>query len=636
MRQLVTLPRLLGFRLVGFQPIFHQDVEMSLNSGPHIILGGNGLGKTTIMQAIVFGLTGGAGEAIEGDKSLRWDHRYFRGRLNAIQLHTASIEVDFALGKSVLTVRRGLTGSDVIGLRVGRSKKWIEHSEQAQQAFEQSLRDLGGFQSAADFGFIVHRLLYLPETRRLLAWDTDAQVRIFMMLNQDASRESWFSDRRERLVKMDSKKRHIHVALGKAQASLSSLMEYEGEDLDQVELDMAPGPASSLDIAGAVEELRRISKERLSAEELVQTARQKLSELSIEVESLHEQIEIAEASLIESFLSEEEREKSLALHKLLENGICPACGTVDPELRSLAEKNAHAQSCLLCGSKVPQGTNRELTTLRSQLSEKLKAQRVLQESLWLAEVKLNDSRRREDELQDSVTAARLQQPVLALIEPNLPTSTKDQLLHQKTELQEQEADLEAQIYRLQNRLRREFQRFRAQVRERTIQLGELYTQYATAFLGLKCKLTETEESDRLLTLTRFVPEFAGSPRESPEECSEAQRFFLDIAFRMALIDLSSEFSNQPGTFICETPETALDMSYVDNVVKMFNEFSQEGHALLLTANIQPKGIANKLLASFPKRNRRSHVLNLLDIGQLSDVHVGAMPQLRAAVRQMLG
>jgi hypothetical protein len=636
MRQLITLPRLLGFRLTGFQPIFREDVSMSLSGGPNVILGGNGLGKTTIMQAIVFGLTGGAEEATEEDKELRWNHSYFRGRLNASQLRAASVEVDFALGKTEFTVRRGLNGSHVIGFRAGRSNKWIEDKERPQEAFDRALRDSGGYQSTQDFAFIVHRLLYLPETRRLLAWDTNAQIRIFMMLNQDASRETWFHNQRARLKQMDSKKRHIHVALGTAQAYLTSLMEFEEQVGDEEEQEAMAAIPSAPDITSLVDQLHRAAKESVEAAELVQTARGNLSQLSIEVESLHEQIESVEASLISSFLSEQERESSLALHKLLESGVCPACGTIDPELRATAEKNAREHGCLLCGSKIPQGTNRELATLRSQLSEKLKAQRVLEDSLAIAEAKLSDLRMREDELQEMVTSVRLQQPVLAITEPNLPETTKEQLLAQRNDLQKQEADLEAQIYRLQNQLRQEFERFRVQVADRRAQLGQLYTQYATSFLGLKCELAETEEHDRLLSLSRFVPKFNDSAREDPETCSEAQRFFLDIAFRMALIDLSSDFSGRSGTFVCETPETALDMSYVDNVVEMFRRFSQEGHTLLLSANIQLNGIAGKVLSSVPKKERKNRILNLLDIGQLSQVHNAALPKLRAAVRQTLG
>ncbi len=310
MRQLLTLPKVTGFRLTGFQPIFRHDVEMSLNSGPHIILGGNGLGKTTIMQAVVFGLTGGAGEAIEGEKLLRWDNRYFRGRLNAHQLHTALVEVDFLLGKTQLSVRRRLNGSQVSAFRNGQSGKWIEEQEKADKAFNDALAELGGYQSTNDFAFIVHRLLYLPESRRLLAWDTNAQVRIFMMLNQDASREAWFNDRRDQLVKMDSKKRHIHVALGRAQASLTTLMEFDEQGPELAETDEVASTELATSLTTLVDSLRKAARATLTMEDSVQTTRKNLSEVSTEVEALHEQIEAVEASLIESFLSEQEKESA--------------------------------------------------------------------------------------------------------------------------------------------------------------------------------------------------------------------------------------------------------------------------------------------------------------------------------------
>ncbi|HVO59254.1 MAG TPA: AAA family ATPase, partial [Dongiaceae bacterium] len=481
MAQLIVLPRLTEFRLTGFQPIFREDVSMVLAEGPNVILGGNGLGKTTIMQAVVFGLTGGADEAIEEEKTLRWNHSYFRGRLNATQLQQAAVEVHFALGKSEFAVRRGLNSPYVIGFRTGRSKKWIDEKGGAQEAFDDALRTSGGYQNPQDFAFIVHRLLYLNETRRLLAWDTTAQVRIFMMLNQDASRESWFYKQRARLKQMDSRKRHIHVALGKARGYLTALMEFEEQTAndDEAEATTVAEPEPNLPIL--VDQLRRAAKESFEAAELVRVARKNLSELSIEVESLHEQLENVEAALISSFLSEQEKDSSLALYKLLENGICPACGTLDNELRSTAEKNAREHACLLCGSKIPQGTSHELATLRSQLAEKVKAQRISEDSLMLSEAKLGALRAGEDDLQQKVTAIRLQQPVLAVTEPNLPETTRAQLLAQQSDLEKQEADLEAQIYRLQNQLRREFERFRNQVADRRAHLGDLYARYATSF-----------------------------------------------------------------------------------------------------------------------------------------------------------
>jgi hypothetical protein len=94
-------------------------------------------------------------------------------------------------------------------------------------------------------------------------------------------------------------------------------------------------------------------------------------------------------------------------------------------------------------------------------------------------------------------------------------------------------------------------------------------------------------------------------------------------------------ANQKATFICETPETALDLSYVKNVVRMFDKFISNGNSLLLSANIQPGGIAEKLLKLIPAEERAAHFINLLDIGQLSAVHLGSLSELRSAVAQAM-
>lgn len=77
------------------------------------------------------------------------------------------------------------------------------------------------------------------------------------------------------------------------------------------------------------------------------------------------------------------------------------------------------------------------------------------------------------------------------------------------------------------------------------------------------------------------------------------------------------------------------MSYVDNVVNMFTQFLKKGHSLLLTANIQTDSMAAKLLKVIPKKEHSSHVLNLLDIGQLSNVHKKALPALRRVARRIV-
>ena len=379
-----------------------------------------------------------------------------------------------------------------------------------------------------------------------------------------------------------------------------------------------------------VKRLRQVTKERVAGEANVASAAKALSDVSLEVEALREHIELIEATLIEGFLSKQERESALALHKLAESGICPACGTVQHELQAQAEERSRNGLCMLCGSELRFESSNELNTLRSQLKEKVRSQEAIGMEHVLLSAKLQGTIDEQEGIQTGINQIRSEQPNLTLLERSIPIKFGEDLLLQRDELARQEQDLEGQIVELRMDLERDYKRFRNAIDSRLQGLHGAYSEYATAFLGLSCDLEEVPQG-QMMSLSIFVPKFSETVRPNEESCSEAQRFFLDIAFRMALIDLASDVSDGAGTFICETPETALDMSYVDNVVKMFRSFAKKRHNLILTANVQTDGIAQKLLADIPRTERTSHVLNLFDIGQLSDVHRADITRLKQAI-----
>jgi DNA repair exonuclease SbcCD ATPase subunit len=628
----IVLPQLLSFRLTGFKPIFDADLSLDLQSGPNIILGGNGLGKTTIMQAIVYGLTGGD-LFEETEKSQRWDHKYFRKRLAKEQLSIATVEVGFGFGKTTMSVLRGFYSSNVLAFRVGTSKKtWVTDQSEAAKAFESALREYGGYQKTADFSLVVHRLLYLPETRRLLAWDTDSQMRILMLLNQDVLPEEEFHRRREILKELDSNRRHTHVVLNKLDKLQQSMIE-ESDDESESESDEVSLPEE--DFHRLVSKLQDTARTRNEIEEELNEVIGRLSEVSTETEALRESVEQCEASLIAGLLSDQEKESSLAVHKMATNGICPVCGIRQETLRTLALEHLNKHLCLLCGSKQPSLSDLELTTLHSQLAEKLRSQQSLESKCRTLQARFELIRRQEDRFQFEVSKARYTQPVLTLIERDLPPTSGEDVKQTKAELIKLELDLLAQIKQRQRDLERDYKRFRGAVENRISQLRKAYEAYATDFLGIQCELEEVQASE-LFNFTRFIPRFNNIDRETPDSCSEAQRFFLDIAYRMALIDSTSKGNKGTAIFICETPESALDISYVNNVVQMFDGFTNRGHSLLLTANIQSTSIAGNILKPYPKSERQKRVLNLLDFGQLSKVHKNAITKLKGEVRKIMG
>ena len=633
----LVLPRITSLAVEGFEPIFRTKIDLTVKSGVSVILGGNGLGKTTLMQALVYGLTGGVSEEIEEDKRLRWGHAYFRSRLQANQLRGARITVSFSLGKERLHVRRGLMGSHVEAFRSSTAfPTWIDSKDAAQRALGSVLRDFGGYANEDDFAFVVHRLIYLPESRRLLAWDTNAQTRILMLLNRDLAEEQDFRSRRDRLKRLDSRKRHVHVQLGHAERALINILDEDDEEYETSDMPEPSEQQATQNLPALLKELGAASRARVEAAEQMQSVARAITQLANEVDDLQRSADQAEAELVYSLLEGEERESNLAIYKLLENAICPCCGTKQKALQATARQFQREQKCVLCGSEDDEPDSPELSSVRSQLSEKTSALQANEEAHRLLQQNFLHARDEEDVLQSQVNAIRFAQPILMIPDSALATTTREDLLRRREALEQEEAELSIQLSKLQSELEGEYNTFLRSVAERMTTLKEAYERYASEFLGVPCHLVPEQDTDRLLDLTAFIPEFNGALRPTPDSCSEAQRFFLDIAFRMALLDLASEMSGFPSSFICETPENALDISYLDNVVKMFHAFVERRHAVILSANLQEAGLASRIMSSVPQADRKSRVVNLLEIGQLTSVQQGSLTQLRQLARKVTG
>lgn len=638
MAEKIKLPLLKGFRLSGFKPIYSSDVSLKMGTGAYVVLGGNGLGKTTLMQAVIYGLAGGLDAEIEDIKSERWTHGYFRGRLSPNQLAEAKVEIDFRLGAQAISVRRGFRGSEVTAVKIGK-EGWNE--ERAPENFARILREYGGYLEPSDFSFVVHRLLYLAENRRLIAWDTDAQLRLLMLLNQDIIIERDFRENRALMKLLDSKKRHLHVALGKAEKELATLLEYEeevegGEDemIDESEFgDSSKLVENEKNLPLMVEMLNETARKRSDSERRQREATADLSRTSGEIEALREEIETAEAGLVANFLAETERDHNLALSKLINNMICPACGTRHARLGERAREYVKKHCCALCGSDDDKESNESLEGLQEDLDKLIREQQAFEEVMRLASAETVDLRNQELKIQSQVNEIRYSRSVVSMVERNLPEMTAEGLKDLKKRLIDEEADAEAQMIQLRNILEEQYIDFREKVDERLNKLKKSYNQYATAFLGLPCELEEVVQPGPL-QLKLFVPSFNGTSRPVKESCSEAQRFFLDIAFRMALISSACE-SSGTGSFVCETPESALDLSYIRNVVEMFDSFSQQRHNILLTANIQTSGIAEKIVIRNPVLERSKHILNLLEFGRLSEVQKKSKSEFDKIIKNIL-
>lgn len=599
----MILPEITGFSLRGFLPVFPPEVTVNLLPGPTLILGGNGLGKTTLLQGVIYALTGGTPP--DEEKRHRWSSEYFRGRLDDEAIRAATAQVDLRFGAKTVRITRSVASPSIQELALDG-----ELLDEPDEAFEMVLREVGGYESRQQFAFIVTRLLYLPETRRLLAWDLDAQLRLLPVLGIADSFGERFRARRAELKELDSKQRHLHVEINK----IADYLKHLPDDMPARAVLTASNDAVTVN--EALDKFHRAVELRLSAETQATGTADSLSVASAAVQTLRLEVEHLEAALVLRDLSTAETVAHLPISKLMELGLCPVCGTRQLDLQAAARRHADAHECVICGSDQPVGEDAELSTLRSQLTERLRAEKAIADRYRQAANLVQSRRHAEQESQHVLDALTLKLPAAPPFEPLLVGTDLPGRLDSR---RREEAALRLRIEKLAAALDREYSEFAEEAAGRLAILKERYSSYATAFLGVRCALVEVPAKDKYLDLSLFVPEFQGHIRPMEQSCSEAQRFFLDIAFRMAMMEVATEATDTKTSFVCETPESALDLSYIDNVVTMFDRFERNGHTVLLSTNVQRGGVAEGLIKNTPLAERSQRIVNLLDIGRLSDV-----------------
>ncbi len=112
----------------------------------------------------------------------------------------------------------------------------------------------------------------------------------------------------------------------------------------------------------------------------------------------------------------------------------------------------------------------------------------------------------------------------------------------------------------------------------------LFKKLANLFIGIDLDI-RMDTSQSVVNSGLFLTlEMKGAVRRSDYQFSESQKFFLDIALRMALSQYLSPAENSSTLFI-DTPEGSLDIAYESRAGKMFAQYVNSNNKIIMTANI---------------------------------------------------
>ena len=206
-------------KVSGAERLYPQTLDWKLVPGVNAIIGGTGLGKTTLVYALQYGIFGkmvvGTGERT-GE---RIEREFFKDRLTdrsgeQTKDNPPVIEIQFAAGGASFTIKRNLLSGAIVEAKCdGVSLKGAK--------YEATLAGKIGLDS--DFPSLTRLqgfLLFFGEGRNLLAWENLIQNELLNLMFSDHTTYALLIDLWDKAESADSEARNISAQASRLQKDL--------------------------------------------------------------------------------------------------------------------------------------------------------------------------------------------------------------------------------------------------------------------------------------------------------------------------------------------------------------------------------------------------------------------------------
>jgi len=606
------------------------DVEFECGNGVLCLIGANGIGKSTLLSAINFCLTGIVSEpgrefrSMEEyyEYSLGYSANYFRGRITESDREEAEIALWFQVGNYEYKIKRGLFEPEELRelciTNVHDGSPEFSNAENTQgelhQQYTIKLTKHVGLSTFAEFVFLQHFVFTFDERRLTLFWNQKILERVLylafglapdMAKKVDAiKREFDSADSQVRNRQWDATKttKRINELRTKLQAAAYKLQNYDNLASEHEKLSQTFNREMDL--------LDSITKQ-------IRDANLRLSGLSANEAALRDEYS-------QFFDKGFERRPPLAQHPLLTKGItdhvCALCGAIGEDAERGLRSKLNAKVCPLCDSAIPtekhpkekferlKEIDSELVKIKhgmNELSNEL--ERLKREELDIS-TKVQDTKKQlsmfEQENEDTMLLMKQTDGAETLLTSY--SAQLEKMLEEKKDAEKRRTKCRERLIDLQKKLQKHYL---AGEKE----FVPAFTDLAHLFLGMDMHVRmEASEASGL----NLVVEVRGTTRRLPHNLSESQRFFLDIALRMALIKFISD-TKAKGTLFLDTPEGSLDIAYEKRAGDMLARFVTAGHRVIMSANINTSNLLLALARSCT--DERMRICRMTDWAELSEV-----------------
>jgi hypothetical protein len=589
-------------------------MQIRFDAGLTLIMGANGLGKTTLVTLLyrlctgpyeIAGLTGSptlGTRSITPSRLPRWEQRLFAARV-VDEAENASASLAFQLGDDQLEVTRSLRTLAVTKLMING-----EPAQSSDDRFQQAIVDLARVPTFGDWILILRFLVFYFEDRRALVWDPTAQRQILRLLLLPEDIAGAWAESERRVLELDSRVRNLQNALNReelvekqARAKVAAGRDV-AEQLEEIE--------KSLQVE--VAQLAETSEVLPAAEAERQRARVRVLTLEQEFDAARRSLERLELDRISSAFPGQDDTAKYLISRLMSTDTCQTCGNHVPGVAASLREAMNMARCVICDS--PLQKERSSRQLRAQLLERTVRLEALESALSTArEVRDNAEAQYDQALAEfanlDITVTQRREAIAALVR-RLPPD--ERTLHEQAaevsslrgRLDRLRADLDKIRMEFEQLVRKDMKSI-AQYRAAVI---ESFEQFAHGFLFEASQLrwaphkSKVGQTGPTVDFPAFEVEMSGtdfpSPvrRSGPDQVSESQREFVDLAFRMALMSVAGE--GAAGSLVIDAPETSLDAVFSERAAAVLVRFADPVglNRLIITSNLVDGQLIPQLLA----------------------------------------
>lgn len=581
-------------------------IEIELDKNVFCLAGANGLGKSTFITILNFALTGivkkpnadfGSFKSMSGfyTKSMGFAKEFFEGRIDEENVDIAEVSVDFALGDANYSITRGFFEPEELrGFTREVDGKTVDYSENAKdrplnEVFQTEFTKDVGLTEFHQFVFLQHYVFTFDETHDLLFWNEKTMERVLhLFFGVDSSKALIADQLRKEFNKYDSNARNFQYQITRTRTELNTLQ----KSLQSI------SEADNVD-----PELHETYKSKLEESEEVNT---RLTEISLTIKDI--ELSLSDYSVKSSALRSNYStifNKTLSDQTPIQNYPEVTSALNDLKVRIFAGQDyndiierlvEYIKSLKENADKESVNTDyfNELEKIDSELkkySDQIKS--------------LNHKKERfiEEESAETERLKKLREEIEKIESDNkqflrgLNLSQEDSGIEQliKTyQIQiEKLSENKDDAYKKRNEASDALTPLEQELSQGYIaaeaEFIPLFNQFAYNFLGLTIQIELAINTKG----ARLALNISDTKRDKAYQLSESQRYFVDIALRMALIRLCTN----SATILIDTPEGSLDIAYESRAGQMFADFVSKEKRMIMTANIN----SSRLLIELAER-----------------------------------